>query len=64
MSQGKGKGRSPPAAKLEVSEVSGGVAGCPQRFPYVEGLSDYEEEERLGEGTTAQAVIVHRVPIN
>ena len=66
---GKGKGPS----KLNhqqnrrfrrLSEVSGGAASLPQRFPYVEDLSDYEEEEKLGEETMAKVVIVHVVPIN
>ena len=57
--RGKGKGPSPPVAKPEVSEVSGRAAGLPQRFPYVEDLSDYEEEEG---GTMAKAVVVHGVP--
>ena len=45
--RGKGKGPSPPAAK---PEVSGGATDLPQRFPYVEDLSDYEEEEERKEG--------------
>ena len=46
----------------EVSEVSGGAEGPLQRFPFVEDLSEYEEEEE--EGTMAKAVVVHGVPTN
>ena len=58
------KSSNTPAAKPEVSEVSGGAAGHLQRFPFVEDLSEYEEEEGKEEETTTKAVVVHGVPTN
>ena len=46
-----------------VPEVSEGLV-LPQRFPYVEDLSDYEEEGGNREGTMAKAVVLHGVPID
>ena len=41
------------------------MTGLPQRFPYVEDLSDYEQEEGAERnGTIAKAVVIHRVPNN
>ena len=48
----------------EVSGVTGGATGPLQRFPFVEDLSEYEEEEGKEEGTMTKAVVVHGVPIN
>ena len=60
----KGKGPNTPVAKSEILEVSGGAAGPLQRFPFVEDLNEYEEEEGKEEGTTTKAVVVHGVPTN
>ena len=61
---GRGKGPSPPVAKPEVSEVFSGATDFPQRFPYVDDLRDYEEEEGEEGGTMVKPVIVHGVPTN
>ena len=55
-------GPNPPAVTSEVSEVSEVRASLPHRFPFVEGLSEYEEEKR--EGTMAKAVVVQWVSTN
>ena len=61
----KAKGHNPPAATPAVWEGPGGATGLPQRFPYVEDLSDYEEEEGAERyGTMAKAVVVHGKPTN
>ena len=57
--KGKGRGPNTPVVTLEVSEVSGGAAGPLQRFPFVEDLSEYEEEGEKKTGTMAKAVVVH-----
>ena len=57
---GKEKGPRKPAVTSEVSAV---VTSLPHRFPFVEDLSEYEEEGDVGRnGTMTKAVVVHRVP--
>ena len=64
-----GKGRGPNILVVtsqveELSEVSGSAAGPLQRLPFVEDLSQYEEEEEKKQRTMAKAVVAHGVPIN
>ena len=61
--KGKGKGSKLPAGTLDVSgglEVS---AHLPQQFPFVEDLSEYEEEggEGMKNGMMAKEVAIHGV---
>ena len=52
--RGKGKGPSQTTPGNEQD------AGLPQRFPFVEDMSEYEEEEKRG--TMTKAIVVHGVP--
>ena len=53
--RGKGKGPS----KTPPGKEQG--ADLPQRFPFVGGMSEYEEEEVEKQGTMTKAVVVHGV---
>ena len=59
----KGKGPKTSAVTPEESEV---FAHLPQRFPFVEDLSEYEEEggEGIRNRVMAKAVVIHGVPTN
>ena len=56
--RGKGKG---PSQTTPGSEQD---AGLPQRFPFVEDMSEYEEEKAEKQGTMTKAVVVHGVSTN
>lgn len=62
--EGEKKGPNTAAAKSEMSEILGCVAGPLQGFAFVEDLIDYEEEVGEEEGTMTKAVVVHGVPTN